>query len=126
MYFHRSSSSSLLLIAMLYLVTANAAASMILTCKPSKQFFCDQSSCLQKKSDITYIILEPSRERYQRCDNHGCSSTQVFIHQSGIFLYANHLSGLMKVSIDRGGFTDIATHHLNSYITFGTCTKEYS
>lgn len=104
----------------------NAETSLV--CKITKQYICDINNCIHNHSNITIKVSKKHNGAlfYERCDSKGCDSYLAMQQHSGIYtiIRPQKRSSQFKMRITDGGFMEIATLHLKTFIGFGKCVRD--
>lgn len=92
------------------------------TCVPTSKFLCSEATCRSTQPTVT-VFLDFPMQKYQRCDEKGCTTYQLSKTSSGIYTVATPSEGaFLKALNDGRSFVEVATLGFDIHLSYGACS----
>ena len=121
------------MISLLSVSYASIDTEGVLSCKPEFAYACKPSlGCKEFKTTITEVVVDLKSQRYYRCEATECSTRDINVSLSGIFLYASYENGAGAIKIatsdteftSKYEFMDNASLMFMNITMYGVCTEK--
>lgn len=92
------------------------------SCVPTSKFLCSEATCKSIQPTVT-VFLDFPMQKYQRCDEKGCTTHQLSKTSSGIYTVATPSEGaFLKALNDGRSFVEVATLGFDIHLSYGACS----